>query len=131
MKKYYKIVFSIFIFLFFTFRVEAAILYFEPKTQELGLGQEFQVDLMLDTQGKEINAMEVSIIIPEELIEVVNIRDGSSILTLWVERPKIETRIDANTNTKYHEIKFVGIVPGGFSGIVGPYEGARPGKVCV
>ena len=99
--------------------VIAAKLYFEPSSQELGVGQEFQVDLMLDPQGKEINAVAATLSFLENLVEVVEIRDGSSILTFWVEKSAL------------HEgkISFAGIVPGGFVGIIGPFEGARPGKV--
>ncbi len=98
---------------------QAAELYFEPKAQEFGVGQDFQIDLMLDTQEKEINAMEASIVFPEELVEITDIKDGSSILTLWVEQPSLHEE----------KITFAGIVPGGFAGVVGPYEGAKPGKI--
>ena len=97
----------------------AAELFFEPQTQELGVGQEFQVNLMLDPVGEEINAVATKLSFPEDLMEVVEIQDGSSILTLWVERPVLQDG----------KITFAGIVPGGFIGILGPYEEPKPGKL--
>ncbi len=98
---------------------QAAELFFEPRAQETGVGQEFQVDLMLDPQGKEINAVSASIVFPQDLLEVLSIRDGSSILTLWVERPTV----------KDGAISFSGVAPGGFIGIMRPENVIEPGKV--
>ena len=102
--------------------VGAVELFFEPETQKLGVGQEFRVDLMIDPQGEEINAMEATIIFPEDIIEVINIEDGGSILTLWIERPSVLHETDT-------KIKFSGIIPGGFKGIMGPFKGTLPGKI--
>jgi len=99
--------------------VYAAELFFEPKIQEVGVGQEFQVSLILDPVGEEINAVAAKLSFPEDLVEVVEIRDGSSILTLWVEKPALQNG----------KIAFAGIVPGGFIGILGPYEEPKPGKI--
>lgn len=118
--KYQLISIIIFLFLFsITNVVSAAELFFEPKSQELGIGQEFQVNLMIDPQGKEINVISTTLSFPENLVEAVKIDDGNSILTLWVEKPTL----------RQGKISFAGIVPGGFIGILGPYEGALPGKV--
>ena len=118
-----KLLIIIFIFLFFAFGlvmpVLAVELFFEPKMQEVGVGQEFQVSLVLDPQGEQINAVAAKLSFPENLAEVVEIRDGSSILTLWVERPAWQGG----------RITFAGIVPGGFIGILGPYEEPKPGKL--
>ncbi len=121
--KFLAVIFS-FLFLVFGLMLAKSVTAAELKLMSdnispLGVGQEFQVDLMLDTQDKEINAVAVTLSFPENLVEIVEIRDGSSVLTLWVERPRVEQQ----------EIRFAGIVPGGFAGIVGPFEKARPGKV--
>jgi len=114
-----QVIFIIYLLLLVASPVQAAELFFEPSNKELGISQEFQIDLMIDPKGKEINAVAGSIILPLDLLEVVEIRDGSSILTLWVEKPVLRDG----------KISFVGIVPGGFIGILGPYEGAKPGKI--
>lgn len=123
-KPFLKTFSCIFVFFFVWFSVfvpsaQAAELFFEPKTQEVGVGQEFQVNLMLDPKGEEINTVAAKLSFPEDIIEVVGLWDGSSIITLWVEKP----------SCKKGTCTFSGIIPGGFIGILGPYEGARPGKV--
>jgi hypothetical protein len=76
---------------------------------------------MLDTEGEIINALEGEILFPEELLELVEIRDGDSIINLWVERPSIELT---------GKVIFSGIIPTGFTGVLSPYyEGYGPGKI--
>jgi len=84
-------------------------------TSPVGVGQQFQVNLMLDTQGEEINALEGKVIFPEDLLELKEIRDGNSIISFWLDRPRINTDI----NTNKHEIVFSGITPGGYRGEAG------------
>jgi len=102
---------------------------------ELSVGQQFQVDVILNTEGEQINAIEGKIVFPDELLEVKEIRDGNSIVNFWIERPKAETRKDTNTNTNLHEsvrvdscgetnnscgfVYFSGIMPGGYNGSQG------------
>lgn len=113
------ILFSIFYFIF-SVPVLAAELFFNSKTQEIGVGQEFQVDLMLDAEGQDINAAEGKIIFPENLFELKIINDGGSIINFWVEKPD---------QKKAGEIKFSGVIPGGFRGVLGPYwKGYKSGK---
>ena len=116
--------FCILIFAFYIFTatpVFAAEIFFEPKTQEIAIDQQFQVDMMLDAEDEEINAVEGKIVFPSDILELKEIRDGDSIVNLWVERPQIE---------KDGLIVFSGIIPGGFKGVLSPYyEGYRPGKV--
>lgn len=99
----------------------AAELNLTSQTQEFGIGQQFQVDLMLDTEGEIINAIEGEIAFPKDLLEIKEIRDGDSIINLWVERPSIKST---------DRVVFSGIIPTGFAGVLSPYyEGERPGKI--
>jgi hypothetical protein len=108
--------FCILIFAFCIFaRAQAAQFNLTPQTQEISIGQQFQVDLALDTEGENINAVEGKIVFPTDLLELKEIRDGNSIINFWVERPVVPS-IDANINTNKNEIKFSGITPGGFIG---------------
>jgi len=75
------------------------------KVPPFGMGQQFQVDLVLDTENEEINAVEGKVIFPEGLLELKEIRDGNSIINFWIEKPK-------NQNGT---IIFSGITPGGFN----------------
>ncbi len=108
-------------FLFSWQAADAAQLNFVSQSQEIGIGQEFQVDLMLDTEEEIVNAVEGEIAFPKELLEIKEIRDGDSIINLWIERPSIKST---------DRVFFSGIIPTGFSGVLSPYyEGYRPGKI--
>ena len=87
---------------------------------EVGVGQEFQIDLILDAGSQDINAAQGKIIFPKNLLELKEIADGNSIINLWVEKPRyVDDRI-----------VFSGVIPGGFSGVLSPYyKGGKPGKV--
>ncbi len=117
-----KILFLLSAFYFlFSFRVNAAQLNLTSQTQEIGVSQQFQADLMLDAENEDINAIEGKVIFPATLLELKEIRDGDSIISFWVEKPN---------QKEAGEIKFSGIVPGGFRGVLGPYwQRYKPGKV--
>jgi len=83
----------------------AAKLEFSSPVSEVGVWQEFKIDLTLDAQGEDINAVEARIFFPETLLRLKEIQDGSSIINFWIKRPKIE---QAGT------IDFSGIIPGGY-----------------
>jgi len=100
--------------------VLAAKLELVSPVLEIGVGQEFQVDLMLDTEGQDINAVEGKAVFPRNLVELKAIYTGNSIINFWIEQPA----------QKNSEINFSGVIPGGFSGVLGPYwKGYRPGKI--
>ncbi|MDP3764757.1 MAG: cohesin domain-containing protein, partial [bacterium] len=74
-------------------------------------GDSFSVSLSLDTKGQSVNTLSGKIQVPTSNLQILDVRYGSSIISLWVERPKI----DSSGN-----ITFVGGIPGGFSGSNGP-----------
>lgn len=101
------LLFSILSYLFLrASAVHAAQLNLHSETRELGINQQFQVDLVLDTEGELVNAIEGKISFPVELLEFKEISDGSSIVNLWIEKPE----------HKNGEVEFAGITPGGYSG---------------
>lgn len=61
--------------------------------------------VIVDTGEKSINALEGTLILPEE-IRISGIETGNSVVTLWVEEPR---QADGT-------VKFAGITPGGFAG---------------
>jgi len=98
---------------------EAASLNLISQTNEIGVDSQFQIDLMLDAEGQDINAIEGNITFPKNLLEIKEIYTGNSIINFWIEKPQINA-----------EIKFSGVIPGGFSGVLSPYyKGYKPGKV--
>jgi len=97
------------IILFVTIRglpAEGAQLSFSPASQEFGEGQTFEVEILLDTQKEDINAIEGDINFSDQLLSLKEIRDGGSIINLWIKKPQ-------NNNGA---ITFAGIVPGGYWG---------------
>jgi len=143
-KKDVKIISRNFVFFFVLFSVlffrivDAAELTLYSKIQEIGLNQQFKVDLFLNTEGESINALEGKILFSNELLELKEINDGGSIVSFWLDKPttlnntninnaRNDTNIDMtrkDTNDFTHEntlkerqdVVFSGIVPGGFSG---------------
>lgn len=82
-----------------------------PKTT-YNVGDSFAVSLTLDTKGQSINTLSGKIQLPTSHLQILDVRYGNSIVTLWVERPKADASSGA--------ITFTGGIPGGFSGSAGP-----------
>jgi len=100
-----KIILIACLLLFVAVPALAAEIFFDTKTQEIGVNQQFQVDLILDTENEEVNALDGKIIFSQDILELKEIRDGDSIINFWVERPR-----------KTEEVVFSGIIPGGYMG---------------
>lgn len=86
-----------------------AQLNFVSPAQEIFIGRQFLVDLVLDAENEPINAIEGKIVFPENLLELKEIRDGNSIMNFWIEYPRFDSG----------EILFSGIIPGGYDGVKG------------
>jgi hypothetical protein len=114
-----RIIFILIITFLFTPSVHAAVFFFDPIHTRVGLEGEFGVNLLINTEGENINAIEGEISFPSNL-KVLDILDGNSIVGFWIEEPT------ANKNI----ISFSGIMPGGFDGLREPFETeTRPGKI--
>lgn len=87
------------------FSSQAAELNLISQSQEINVGDQFQINVILNAEGEELNAIEGSVIFPSDLIALKKINDGNSIISLWIERPKI---------TSEGKIEFSGIIPGGY-----------------
>ncbi len=85
----------------------AAELKLSSPVSKIEAGQQLQVGLLLNTGEENINALEGKIIFPQELLKLKEIRDGNTIINLWLEKPK---------NYSTDSIIFSGITPGGFKG---------------
>ena len=86
--------------------VFAVNLFFGAKTNEVGVGQQFEVKIFVNTSEESVNAFEGKITFPSDLVKLKDIRDGNSIINFWIEKPKAEN----------NAIVFSGITPGGFQG---------------
>lgn len=71
---------------------------------------QFEVSIILNTEGKSANAIGGTIAYPANLLELKEIRDGDSVVNFWVDKP-------ADTA---NGVVFSGITPGGYQGLSGP-----------
>lgn len=84
----------------------ASTLYLAPQFQSVYQGDNFLVEIRIDTENEEINTVEANLSFPADLLQVVDISNGSSILNLWAQPP-------SGSSTG---ISFVGGVANGFKG---------------
>jgi hypothetical protein len=91
----------------FAFRpVFAAEFIFNSNSQNGSVGDEFEIGFFLNTENESINAVESTIVFPQDLFELKEIKNGNSIISFWAQPPK------ASGN----RIHFSGVVPGGYIG---------------
>lgn len=103
---------------------EAATVFFQTDGGKTNPGRVFTVDVLVNAGNEDLNAFEGKILFPQNL-KLVNINDGESIINFWAEKPRIlENKLNGN-----NVIEFSGITPGGFSGVLGPFQGTHPGKI--
>ncbi len=86
----------------------AATLYVNPTEGTYGLSDTFIADVRIDNENECINAAHVEVRYPTDVLRAVDFSKGNSILSLWVEEPKIDT--DKGI------ITFSGGIPGGYCG---------------
>lgn len=85
----------------------AVDVFFDSKTESAHIGEEFLVEVFINTAEVSVNAVEGIIKFPEQLLELKEVRDGNSLINFWVEKPRISVP---------GEVSFSGITPGGFQG---------------
>ncbi|MEN9582925.1 MAG: hypothetical protein RL641_879 [Candidatus Parcubacteria bacterium] len=91
--------------------VQAAEIFFGSNQKEVSIGQSFEIGVFLNTTSESLNAISGTISFSKDNFTVTDIRDGNSIVNMWVERPAIST--DA---TMPGAVTFSGIIPGGYVG---------------
>ena len=96
--------------------VRAAVLYLEPSSGEYQPGDTFIEEIRINTEQECINTIKADLSFSQDLLEAVDFGIGNSILTLWIENPKI--------NQNAGLISFIGGVPGGYCGRVPGDPGA-------
>ena len=96
--------------------VRAVILYLEPSSGEYQPGDTFIEEIRINTEQECINTIKADLSFSQDLLEAVDFGIGNSILTLWIENPKI--------NQNAGLISFIGGVPGGYCGRVPGDPGA-------
>lgn len=86
----------------------AALLYFDPPQVNYGIGDTFSVKIRIDNENQCINAASVVVKFPNNVVKVVDVARGDSIINLWIEDPKIDNESGTVTLT--------GGIPGGYCG---------------
>ena len=104
--KFFQIFIGILFSIFIPLGARAATLYLLPQSQIIHRGETFLVEVRLDAEGEEINAIEGNINLPLDLLEFVDFSKGESILSLWPKEPIISD----------NSLSFIGGAPGGFKG---------------
>jgi len=87
---------------------KAAVLYLEPPSDYYHPGDTFIVEAKIDVEGECINLVGVDLNFSQDILEVVDFSQGSSILTFWIKSPTIDQKSEL--------ISFTGGVPGGYCG---------------
>ncbi len=98
-------------------KVFAATLTFSSSKDEVGIGEQFYVDLMLDPEGQSINAISGNIIFSNESISFVRSEEGKSMVNLWVEKPEL--------NKDWNSVNFAGVMTNGFDGVIDPFNPSK------
>ncbi len=108
-------------FLLLPSATQASILYFDPSDGNYGQGDEFAVDIRLDVSGNCINTVEANIGFTKDTVGIVDFSSGSSILSLWVDKPSTSQMPEINEKGELH---FAGGIPGGYCGRIPGDPGA-------
>ncbi len=87
--------------------VQAASISVKNPSDFIQVGDILTVQINLNTEGKQINAVEAQVKYSTDSLVFNKVTDGDSVINLWVEEPKL---------TETGTIRFSGITPGGFSG---------------
>lgn len=85
--------------------VRATVVSLSPPAVTIVRGETVPVRVVIDTEGESVNAVQGVVTYPIDLVDVVEVRRGSSILELWPEPPAV----DRTAGT----VRFVGGVPNG------------------
>lgn len=91
----------------------AATLEWRPAQIMAAPGDVVEASLWLDPDGELINALAGELVYPGQGLIPESLSDGGSIINFWLEPP---VQISPGL------IRFAGIVPGGWSGVLSPYE---------
>lgn len=101
-----KIIGVLFLSAFFCSTASAAQIFMDVSTKSFKTGTAFEVPVSIDTENENLNAFEGTVTFPADLLDVSEIRDGSSIITFWIERANVKSS---------GNIFFSGIIPGGYN----------------
>ncbi|MDP2668854.1 MAG: cohesin domain-containing protein [bacterium] len=80
------------VFLSSAFQAGAAIISLIPQARIFGVGQEFSVDIKIDTEEVNINASQATIRFPIDVLELTGVEKTDSVFGFWLDEPKISNQ---------------------------------------
>ena len=107
-KKNFLIIVCLILLIFSFGKVNAATLYLVPENKTVKIGEEFNMDVRVDTDGVGINATQAEIKFPVGILEVVEIDKKGSLFNFWAEEPTV--------SEQFGTINFIGGSAKGVSG---------------
>ncbi|HEX9503771.1 MAG TPA: hypothetical protein VF974_05645 [Patescibacteria group bacterium] len=107
MNKFYKFITLGFIILAFGFceTVFAAEIMIRSQTSSLEPADQLEIKVYLNSKDEDINAVAGKLVFSPDDLKFNEIRNGNSIVNLWIEAPRLVEK----------EIRFAGIMPGGYA----------------
>jgi hypothetical protein len=105
MRYFFLLVGVLMVYASFVVRVEAATVSLESSVDIVHVGDVVRVAVLVDTKKQTINACELSIEFPREMVDYVSSDDSHSVLSFWVEAPHQQPD---------NSIRLSGVTPGGF-----------------
>ncbi len=111
-----------------TVKADTATLYLSPKSGTFFMGSTFNVSIYVNTKGEEINAVDVDLKFPPNIIQVTSPVSGESFVSQWLSPPTY-----SNATGK---ISFRGGMPGGITTSAGlistiTFRAKMPGKANI
>ena len=102
-------IFSVVSLIFFIFPLasEAAVLSLSPQTGSFSVGSTFNVSILLDTKEQSVNALEIVLSFPADMLQIVSPSTGRSVIGVWTASPKFDN--------KNGRIELQGGIPGGIT----------------
>lgn len=90
---------------------QAAVLSVVPKQGPIGVGDTFTAQILIDTEGASVNAVDVRVSFPPDKLQVTSPSSGNSIIEIYTTPPKY--------NNQTGTIQIAGGIPGGISAKAG------------
>jgi hypothetical protein len=98
------------------FAALAATLYLDPPQATIGPNQTIEVKVKIGVgNGECINAAQIGLDFPSNILELKDFNIGDSFLSLWIQRPDHNSLDKINSSGK---IVFSGGIPGGYCGMI-------------
>lgn len=92
---------------FFALPADAALLRLSPNAGSFTVGSTFDVSIFLDTEGKAVNALDITLSFPPDKLQLVSPSAGRSIISVWTGQPRF--------NNTTGRVELQGGFPGGIN----------------